>query len=344
MTNIKSTSQSTSPNLLNPTFDKFFIQWIALGAIASAMLVAAQPKLFNAVLLLDVWLLGYHHVISTYTRTIFDEQTRTQHRKMLLWAPIVTVVFVVALSQGIGLWTLTSVYFYWQWWHYTRQSWGVSRVYERKAGLAEPSENPMMAKFVFYLFPAWGILWRSAQQHETFLGTEFKSVPVPEIAAHSVGIIACAGVIWLAFKRYQAWRRGEASPLHTLYLASHFMVFGFGYLLIGNVTIGWLAINIWHNAQYIAFVWYFNNRRFTKNSDASLLSRLSQTSKKWQYFGLCLAASSIIYFTLSQTLALLIPPIVMYQIINFHHYIVDSYIWKVRQKPMQKTLGLVEQK
>jgi hypothetical protein len=32
--------------------------------------------------------------------------------------------------------------------------------------------------------------------------------------------------------------------------------------------------------------------------------------------------------------------IVLYQIVNFHHYIVDSSIWKVRKPKMQETLGL----
>jgi len=29
------------------------------------------------------------------------------------------------------------------------------------------------------------------------------------------------------------------------------------------------------------------------------------------------------------------------QAINFHHYIVDSQIWKVRKKPMQATMGVI---
>ena len=32
--------------------------------------------------------------------------------------------------------------------------------------------------------------------------------------------------------------------------------------------------------------------------------------------------------------------IVLYQIVNFHHYIVDAMIWKVRKAPIRKTLGL----
>jgi hypothetical protein len=43
---------------------------------------------------------------------------------------------------------------------------------------------------------------------------------------------------------------------------------------------------------------------------------------------------------LQNTAALLLPALVIYQSINFHHYIVDSVIWKVRRKPLQTTLGI----
>jgi hypothetical protein len=35
-----------------------------------------------------------------------------------------------------------------------------------------------------------------------------------------------------------------------------------------------------------------------------------------------------------------LPAIIIYQTINFHHYIVDSIIWKARKKPMREALGL----
>ena len=38
--------------------------------------------------------------------------------------------------------------------------------------------------------------------------------------------------------------------------------------------------------------------------------------------------------------AIALPTIIIYQTINFHHYIVDGLIWKARKKPMRKTLGL----
>jgi hypothetical protein len=32
--------------------------------------------------------------------------------------------------------------------------------------------------------------------------------------------------------------------------------------------------------------------------------------------------------------------LVFYQTLNFHHYIVDGRIWKMRKPALQKTLGL----
>jgi hypothetical protein len=41
-------------------------------------------------------------------------------------------------------------------------------------------------------------------------------------------------------------------------------------------------------------------------------------------------------FTLTATMAGLI----IYQTINFHHYIVDSLIWKLRKPKLRQNLGL----
>ncbi|MEM7092787.1 MAG: hypothetical protein AAF567_07285 [Actinomycetota bacterium] len=328
--------------LSGPSFDLTFIVATTAVALISAGVVVARPSLWWPILLADLWLLGYHHVISTYSRLAMDAESRQLYRWMLTWLPIAVLAGVAAIGYGVGVWALTTTYFYWQWWHYTRQSWGVHRVYERKAGLAQPIENPRLVQAVFYMFPAWGILWRSAQGSDEFLGADFKVLPVPDVLAHSVGVIAMIGVLWLAVNRFAAWRRGQLPVAQTLYLTSHFVVFGFGYLLIDDINHGWLAINIWHNAQYILFVWYFNNQKYRDGlaPEARTLSWLSQTRRIGIYLVASFIVSSVVYLLIRETIALAITPIVVYQTINFHHYIVDSFIWKVRKKPMQETLGL----
>ena len=328
--------------LASPTFDATFIGATALVGLISAAVVIASPDLWVPILLADLWLLGYHHVISTYTRLAMDRESLKTHRNLITWLPLAVLLGVGVAGYGIGAWTLATTYFYWQWWHYTRQSWGVSRVYERKAGLAEPVEDPRLAQAAFYLFPAWGILWRSSQNPDEFLGLEIKMLPVPEWGAHLVGLIACIALVRLIGARVRAWREGRLPVGQTLYLASHYVMFGAGYLLIRDIDFGWLAINIWHNSQYILFVWYFNNQRFAggRSDTARTLAWFSQTRRIALYMGASILLSTIVYLVVRETIALVIAPIVIYQTINFHHYIVDSLIWKVRKKPMQETLGL----
>jgi hypothetical protein len=130
-------------------------------------------------------------------------------------------------------------------------------------------------------------------------------------------------------------------------MATHFLIFGVAYLGIRDVTIGWLVINMWHNAQYVLFVWMFNSRRFKDgvDPDARFLSYISQPQRLWLYLLTCIVITGIIYFAILGALDVLFfaglsATIVLYQIVNFHHYIVDSRIWKVRQEPIRKTLGL----
>ena len=130
-------------------------------------------------------------------------------------------------------------------------------------------------------------------------------------------------------------------------MLSHFTIFIVGYLLIDDITYGWLVINVWHNAQYILFVWLFNTNRYKAGVDKTtpFLSRICQPQNFVRYLSVCLAISTLVYVTTyfianQRTLAGLPLAIIVYQTINFHHYIVDSRIWKVRKKPMQKTLSL----
>ena len=136
----------------------------------------------------------------------------------------------------------------------------------------------------------------------------------------------------------------------TLYMVSHFVIFFVGYLLIEDITHGWLVINVWHNAQYILIVWIYNNNRFKDGIDRHhwLLSLLSQRRilNTIAYFSFCLLATSLLYGAISLTLnldlfaAIPLAAIFVYQAINFHHYLVDGLIWKVRKKKMQKILGI----
>lgn len=326
--------------LRSRTFDGVFVGGIAAVAIASALVVAAVPSLFGIVLLLDVWLLGYPHVVATFGRFATDDSTRAAHRGLLVWWPPAIAAAVVLLALGVGLWAVATVYFFWQWFHYVRQSWGVTRAYERKAA-APPPEHPVLLLAAFYSVPVWGLLHRSSQAPETFLGVGLRTVPVPALLVDAAGAVALAVVAAVVLVRFQAWRRGDLPVVHTLMVSSHVAVFAVGYLVIDDLDTGWLAVNIWHNAQYLAFVWHVTNRQGAKTSDPSVPGLIDRIGRRFVTFLLAtIVVSTVIYVVVGLTLAALVPPLIVYQAVNFHHYVVDGQIWKLRRPSVQRAVGV----
>lgn len=329
-------------------FDLAFILGIPAFAFLIGAIVVYQPQLFLPILFFDLWFLGYHHVISTYTRLCFDRKSFAQHWPLLLvLLPAVTIA-TLAIAHGFGLWTIISVYFYWQWFHYTRQSWGISRAYRGKQKNAL-YEDGWLDQAIFYALPVLGVLNRSHQDPGIFLGLELRVIPVTSVLVTACSIASTALLVAWLVRRAIAYQQGRLSIVHTLYMLTHFSVFVVAYLVIDDITYGWLVINIWHNAQYILFVWLFNNRRFRSgvDPDAYFLSYISQPGRLWMYLGTCVIITGIFYLAILGTLDYLLfaglsATIVLYQIVNFHHYIVDSRIWKVRHESIRRTLGLPE--
>ena len=307
-------------------------------ALLSGAAVLYEPSWFYPILVVDLWVLGYHHVISTFTRLCFDRASYRERRWMIVYLVPAIAAATVLLAWAVGLWAIVTIYFYWQWWHYTRQSWGISRAYRR----ADPDacyEDGWLDQAIFHAMPLYGILLRSSQDHTHFIFMELWTFPVPEPVADAAGHAMAALLALWALRRVVALWRGRLAAAHTLYMLTHFAIFGLGYVWVADITLGWLMINIWHNFQYILFVWMHNNRRFARGLDpaARFLSYISQSGRMWLYLLSCIAITGAVYWGLLRTIdwlffAGLSATIVLYQIVNFHHYVVDALIWKARRR------------
>ncbi|MCB0359336.1 MAG: hypothetical protein KDD44_06860, partial [Bdellovibrionales bacterium] len=318
-----------SPALIwfrSPAFDLLFVHGVCLLALASGLLVATVPSLFLVVLYLDVSCLGYQHVVATFTRIAFDVESVREHRKLLFWVPLALSVAVVSVALLAGPWAIATVYLYWQWFHYTRQSYGISRIYERKCGRESPDQ---LLKILLYIVPAWGIAYRSWQSPETFLGIPLRVLPVPYWLVALLGMVSVAVIVAWGVKTFVKGG-GRAAAIHQSYVISHLAVFLVGYLAIDSLDYGWLVINIWHNAQYVLLVWAYNTNRFRSGIDPArrLLSTISQPENWWLYFGLCLVIASAAYSMIGESTSWVesgLPvALIVYSVINFHHYIVDG--------------------
>jgi hypothetical protein len=324
------------------TFDTGFILGTAAVALLAGYAVARDNSLFVPVLVLDLWLLGYHHVIATFTQIAFDAASVRQHRFLVLGLPPLVALGTFAIAGVFGLWAVVSLYLYWQWFHYTRQSYGISQAYARKS--SRTLDDVGLTKAALYLLPLWGILHRSAQAPAKFLRLEVRVLPIPEMLADAVGVCAVAVLAYWAIGRARAWRAGRLPVAHTLYLLSHFTVFFVGYIAIPSIDYGWLTINIWHNAQYILFVWLANNRRFegAVHPEHRLLSMISQRRNVALYFVVCLAVTVAVYLAIRSVLTAVTVAsvgymLLIYQSLNFHHYVVDAVIWRGNRRKLARS-------
>lgn len=325
-------------------FDTALIGGVFGLAMLAAAAMAFAPGLFAPILVLDLWLLGYHHVIATFARVGFEADGMKRYRPLVTWLPVGVVAAVVALALGIGAWTLPTIYLYWQWWHYTRQSYGIAQLYRLKTGDPRRTLREMMA--VVYVLPLAGILHRSHQAPAEFLGMELRVLPVPSELVALFAVLSVGTLLVYAARQAGALRDGSFSLPYNAFLASHLLVFGIAYFCF-SIDHGWLVVNVWHNTQYLLMVWLFNNKQFKDQflPERALASKLSQRKNIVLFFGATLALSTVAYLTLGVTLTVVATSalplsLIAYQSINFHHYIVDSFIWKSRRPKVREELGL----
>jgi hypothetical protein len=159
--------------------------------------------------------------------------------------------------------------------------------------------------------------------------------------------MALVSLVAWSFRRMGELRRGTLRGAHALYVLSQAAVFAAGYVLIDDVNHGWLVTSVWHNAQYLLLVWMYNTNRYKAGVDPvrRVISTLSQPGAAVPYVVVCLALSAALYTlaegAAAQVMGFGLPAIaVVNATINFHHYIVDATIWKLRRREVRSSLGL----
>lgn len=324
------------PLLRSPGFDGLFLVVFPLVAVACGVAASVDHRLFVPLLTLDLWLLGYHHVGATFTKLLGDPDTRRNNVGLWTWLPIAVVAATTLVAAGTAPWLIATVYLHWQWYHYTRQSWGIAESFRRRDPAAtQPVDR--LGRAAFWAVPIAGMLWRSAEGWKDFLGMPVRLVPVPRpVAVLAVAAAALIVGVWLL-------RRPTYAQGGTPYMATHIAIFTIAYILIPWLSAGWLAINVWHNCQYIAFVWHTNTRLHRDDhTPKPLLIGWLSAPRRWPLYLLAtLAVTSSVYAAVSRATGWASAgAATVFMGINFHHYVVDSRVWKLAKPSLRTRLGL----
>src|SRR4051794_15458882 len=78
-------------------FDLTFVAGVAAFAIAVSLVAAAEPRLSPLVLVVDVGLLAFPHVVSPFPRLAFDKESFRAHRFLVLGLPPLVLAGVIGL-------------------------------------------------------------------------------------------------------------------------------------------------------------------------------------------------------------------------------------------------------
>lgn len=304
---------------------------LGLGAIAST-----SPAALVVVVLIDIWLFANPHLVATYTRIGARAADIRQNWFLIFCLPTIVLAGVVVTALAYEVAGLFTLYFITQTYHVTRQSFGISRAYRR----AESSHvrPDRWAEGLVYLFPAWGLLGRCAEMPQAFLGYP---IHLPAVSAQLVdvaGVATLAASLWWLQRQCRAALAGQSNWRHDSFVASHLLVSFIAYVWTPDITMGWLVVNIWHNLQYLLFVWVQNIRRDSalRGGPTARISVDGLRKKAFRYGCLCLAFGAALYqaahWTGTQLLWLGLPTVLMAHFtLNFHHYLVDGVIWKRRR-------------
>ena len=320
-------------------------QWLVVGnllaALAAGALASWSAPMMLAILYIDVWLLANPHIVATYARLSAMASRPRMRQALVFVAPVLILAGLTIVALAYEVAGLFAVYFLAQSFHVSRQCYGIARRCDRRPQVPWRS----LPYGLIYLFPAWGYLHRSAQGTDSFLGYPIWLPPVPQAWALAAGIAALVGAAcWLACLAYSRRMRQAAGPFDSLVL-SHLIVSLVGYVWIDDITIGWLVVNVWHNIQYLVFVYRQRQRDDTTGKEGGEMARSSAArATPWRavlmppmcFFLPCAIGGALLYLAASRIgeslLWLGLPTILIaHFVLNFHHYLVDSVIWKRRR-------------
>jgi hypothetical protein len=302
------------------------------AALSAGALASWSTPMMLAVLYVDVWLFANPHLVATYARIRAISPNVRAHWVLIFVAPILIAIGLTIIALAYESAGLFALYFVLQAFHIARQSYGLARRYDRR----EQAPSRKLSYFLIYIFPVWGYLHRSAQAPTDFLGYPIWMPPVPKELVFTIAIVAIAATLcWFA----RLWVDKSREPAHEIFnsfVFSHLLISLIGYIWISDITVGWLVVNVWHNIQYLVFVYRQQRSDIKTGSDGYRKPLIEIVKPPLVFFLACLVFGAIIFFVaekIGQNLLWLGLPTVLiaHFILNFHHYLADAFIWKRRR-------------
>jgi len=366
---------------------------------------------WNMLLVWFVWVivLDTPHFYATYSRTYLDKEARKEMRPLLigslgvfLFGPAMIALTYFLYYSGVENYQLPwktifpIIVSLWAYWHVTRQHYGVLRLYHRK-NAEWGTLDAKIDSWLLYgglLIPLVALIVR----HPDARGRIFLDNAVPWLPSMAEGqsylgyvadlrwehgvilatIVALVILLSVFFLRQvQRIVTGDKIALPKLmFLAAvlplHIYICYSDQILLTGLLTFTVIITIYHDIQYLAIVWYYNQNRYKPHEDKEaprkfgIAASLSKNPALWIGFGiLCFAIPvwglGCAIGRMDERLAMCYNGpdwgqqlilgdttwIAFFVILTFgfqmHHYVLDQYIWRPsKSKKLREDMKIEE--
>jgi hypothetical protein len=317
---------------VHPAFDLLVIGGGLSLLFTAALVWKFRPAIDNVFTPSIAWVAlvaNQAHFAASTVRLYTKPGARRELRFLSLGFPLVTLAvlsYAVARPEGLGA-TLTALYLTWSPYHYAAQAYGLALMYSYRSGCAlslrekQVVRAACLAPFVvqFIAGRGFGLAW--------ILAHTSPALDVPWLRAQAALWLTWVPVVLMVgLFAHMAIKRRVTLPLVSLCTVLSNAV----WLLWLTSIDAFVYATVFHSIQYLAIVTIFH----VKNQQQA--GRGGWAFHAAGFYLRCVALGYLLfqlvplgYFLFGFGLAESV--LVVITIINLHHFIVDAYIWRLRQ-------------
>ena len=334
--------------IISPFSDLFFFIGTPLFCLVTMLplreFVDSQTIAFYA---LALFATGHH--LPGFMRAYGDPELFSTFKEKFVIAPVV-VLFVTALAQFNTLHGLFLMVLVWEVWHLFMQHYGIMRIYDAKNKIfsrlnARLDWAMTLCAFVTVVIYSPEYFHRILD-HNQRVGLPFPSVELTfflkELLFYFTMTVFAA---YLANLVHRTVTGQKISLPKMAVMATTVFIIYYGWIHINDLVIGYAAFAVFHDIQYFAIVWVYNNNLVKRQERTTKVLRTFFTTRTLPI----LAAYMLVSFAygsinmmegfLKSEQAINVIEIFVITSTILHYYF-DGFIWKMKDRKNQANLGI----
>jgi hypothetical protein len=357
----QATSKKPYPWIINPVFDFMFITgggvflMLALNYFFINWTVPTDPNIPQQMAFLTIIYLTQHlfadsHNTATYMRIWGSKEDRERFKFYRTWLVYSCLpIFVLGLTKPEFTSSLVYLYLITVFWHYAAQAFGISLIYCYKRGYYMTNLEKEVYRW-FILSLSGYVIVRFLTLPE-FSPRNFYGVPIPfwgplpyqffHVARYfAICMAICFGVVVLK----KLIKEKKMLPVPAILLISTVAALGLSRDMSNSIM--WFYVpGFYHGSQYLAvcIAYYLKERGMPEGMDTWQIGRQMLRWPAFRYIGTVILTGCFFYVGIPHFFSqlgwdyMMVGGLVL-GVVNYHHFITDAAIWRLRDKRCREIL------